>query len=88
MVEQVEIMKQEGGNGIIVRHRAILFAPDSAGIIFEFKNEDTGMWEVLKRKFIDREEFEALNVLFKNRMWGLNVCEWYFKWSEVWSHIW
>ena len=65
MIEQIRIVKQDGENGIVVRHRAVLFAPDSAEIIFEFKNEDTGKWEVLKRKFIDREEFEVVGDLFK-----------------------
>ena len=66
MIKQVEIMKQEGANGGGVRHRATLFASDSAEILFEFKNVDTGMWELLESKIIDREEFEALKILFKN----------------------
>ena len=64
MIEQIEIMKQEK-NGGGVRHRVVLSTPDSAEIIFEFKNVDTGMWESLESKFIGREEFEALEVLFK-----------------------
>ena len=69
MVKQVEIMRQEGENGGGVRHRATLFASDSAEILFEFKNVDTKMWELLESKFIDRDEFEALKFCLKKLRW-------------------
>ena len=41
--EVIDMIKHEGTNGGRVRHRATLFASDSAEILFEFKNVDTGM---------------------------------------------